>query len=337
MTQRNGPVLFELEEDQQAPTPADAAPIDEPIAQLPQGRSMQGVMALAGRSPAPVLGWFLAAIGTLISIALSVWVWDFVTNLLMRNSVLGYLVLGLCGVIALCSLIMVLRELAGLSRLRRMDGLKHRVTAARASGDLSEARSAAQDVEKIYNNRDDLHWAKDRLHAAQSEILDAETLFDLTERELMKPLDQAAEGEILIAARHVATVTAIVPIAMADLVAALVANLRMIRRIAQIYGGRPSVIGNWRLTRAVIAHLVATGAVAVGDDLIGSVAGGGLLSKISRRFGEGVVNGALTARVGVAAVEVCRPMPFVARKRPSVTGLVKRALAGLFTSGKASV
>ena len=64
----------------------------------------------------------------------------------------------------------------------------------------------------------------------------------------------------------------------------------------------------------------------------GSVAGGGLLSKLSRRFGEGVVNGALTARVGVAAMEVCRPMPFAALERPSVTGLVKRALTGFFGS-----
>ena len=42
----------------------------------------------------------------------------------------------------------------------------------------------------------------------------------------------------------------------------------------------------------------ATGAVAAGDDLIHTVAGGGVLAKVSRRFGEGVVNGALTARVG---------------------------------------
>ena len=72
-----------------------------------------------------------------------------------------------------------------------------------------------------------------------------------------------------------------------------------IRRIAEIYGGRSGTLGSWRLVRAVMTHLVATGAVAVGDDLIGSIGGGHLLSKLSRRFGEGLVNGALTARVGV--------------------------------------
>ena len=133
------------------------------------------------------------------------------------------------------------------------------------------------------------------------------------------------------AAGQVATVTAIVPLALADIFTALTANLRMIRQIAEIYGGRSGTLGSWRLTRSVLTHLVATGAVAVGDDLIGSIAGGSVLSKLSRRFGEGIVNGALTARVGVAAMEVCRPLAFTTRKRPSVTGVVKAALAGLFS------
>ena len=128
-------------------------------------------------------------------------------------------------------------------------------------------------------------------------------------------------------------ITALVPLALADVVGALVANLRMIRRVAEIYGGRAGVLGSWRLARAVMTHLVATGAGAVGDDVISSVAGGGVLSKVSRRFGEGVVNGALTARVGVATIEVCRPMPFIRARRPSVTGLVRRALTGLFGQG----
>jgi putative membrane protein len=46
------------------------------------------------------------------------------------------------------------------------------------------------------------------------------------------------------------------------------------------------------------------------------------------------VNGALTARVGVAAIEVCRPLPFLAREKPSVTGILGGALRGLFGRGE---
>ena len=68
--------------------------------------------------------------------------------------------------------------------------------------------------------------------------------------------------------------------------------------------------------------------------MIGAVAGGGLLSKLSRRFGEGVVNGALTARVGVAAMDVCRPLPFEALRKPSVTNILQRAMTGMIPSRK---
>ena len=148
-----------------------------------------------------------------------------------------------------------------------------------------------------------------------------------------RPVGQGSLKEVESRGAAGATVTALVPIALADVVSALTANLRMIRRIAEIYGGRSGVLGGWRLTRSVLSHLVATGALAVGDDLLGSVAGGSILGKLSRRFGEGMINGALTVRVGIAAMEVCRPMPFSAVDRPSVSSTITRSLTGLFSKG----
>ncbi|NNF90259.1 MAG: DUF697 domain-containing protein, partial [Boseongicola sp.] len=170
----------------------------------------------------------------------------------------------------------------------------------------------------------------DRLSERKDEAFDADTLVVLTEDTLLIPLDAEARREVEAAARQVAMVTALVPLAFADVIAAFTANLRMIRRIAEIYSGRSGTLGSWRLVRAVMTHLIATGAVAVGDDLLSSLGGGTILSKLSRRFGEGLVNGALTARVGVAAMEVCRPLPFSTGKRPRVTALIRRALTGLF-------
>jgi putative membrane protein len=123
-------------------------------------------------------------------------------------------------------------------------------------------------------------------------------------------------------------------IVLLDVMATLITNLRMIRRIAEIYGGRSGFFGSWRLTRLVFGHVIATGAVAIGDDLIGSVAGGSVLAKLSRKFGEGVINGALTARVGIAAMQLCRPLAFQAGASPSVTGIMKRALLGVFVSDR---
>jgi putative membrane protein len=163
-----------------------------------------------------------------------------------------------------------------------------------------------------------------------ADVLDADALLALAEREVLAPLDRAALAEIESAARQVATITAFVPLALADVAAVLFANVRLIRRLSQIYGGRSGGLGSLALMRRVAGALLGAGAMALADDLVGSVAGGGILGKISRRFGEGVVNGALTARVGIAAMELSRPLPFVALPKPNTGATVSRALAGLF-------
>ncbi|WP_432449516.1 YcjF family protein [Aliiroseovarius marinus] len=324
-----GPVLIEL--DGPAPqNPAEAPPVPETHLPDTTGAAMQGAIAVAGRRPSRLARWFWSLLLAILGFVLSVAAHGFVTDLIARQPVLGYVALALVAGFVFVLLIIALREWIAFARLRRVDALQQAAETALAQDDLAAARGVMTRLKRLYQGRDDMRWGLDRYHEREADLLDADTIFALAETELMAPLDAAAIKEVEAAARQVATVTAIVPIALADVATALTANIRMIRRVAEIYGGRSGVLGSWRLTRAVMAHLVATGAVAVGDDMLGSLAGGGMLSKLSRRFGEGVVNGALTARVGVAALEVCRPLPFGEGKRPSVTGIVKRALTGLF-------
>ncbi|MGB5558717.1 MAG: TIGR01620 family protein [Paracoccaceae bacterium] len=332
MTDRQGPVLIELDEKPKV-TP-DTAPAVPDLTEQPTGRAMQTVATLAARPPSRLARWFWRLLGAIVTFGLSLWAWDFVTGLIARNTILGYTAMALLGAFLVVCLGIILREWAAFARLKRLDDVHRAAEAAIVSGDLAAARRVTDRIAGLYAGRADLKWHLDRLAERQGEVFDADGLLGLAETELLTPLDAAARREIEAAARQVATVTAIVPLALADVATALTANIRMIRRIAEIYGGRAGTLGSWRLTRTVLTHLVATGAVAVGDDLIGSVAGGGMLSKVSRRFGEGVINGALTARVGIAAIEVCRPLPFARLKRPAVTSLVQRALTGLFGQAK---
>lgn len=323
-----GPVLIDLE-DADAAKP-EAAPAVPDIIGSEKGAAMQQVAALAVRRPSRLARWFWALAVALIGFVVSLAAWDYITGLLERSVILGGIATALVALLALVLSVVALRELAAFGRLRRLDTIQHQAADALAASDLNAARRVVAALDRLYAARDDTAWGRAELTERQGDILDADGLLGLAETSLIVPLDARAMREVEAAARQVATVTAIVPLALADVFTALTANLRMIRRIAEVYGGRAGTLGSWRLTRSVLTHLVATGAVAVGDDLIGSVAGGSVLSKVSRRFGEGVVNGALTARVGVAAIEVCRPLPFHASKRPSVTSLVRRALTGLF-------
>ncbi len=324
MNIKRGPVVIEAEVDEDL-TPETAAPVPDIV----EGRAMQSVTAMAARKPSWLARLFWSGLTALIGMMISVAMWDFVTGLLARNTVLGQVALGLVALLGLVLILILLRELAGFARLARIDALRDAVRAA-AGGLRSDAVSVSERLTRLYVGREDVRWARKAIADQVGDQLEPDDVLALTERELMGPLDKAAVAEIQAASRLVAAGTAIVPLPLMDVLVALTANVRMVRRVAQTYGGRTGMLGSWRLLRAVATHLIATGAVAIGDDLVGSVAGGGALAKVSRRFGEGVINGALTARVGIAAMEVCRPMPFTVLKRPKVTGIIKTALVGLF-------
>lgn len=330
---RHRPALVEL---------GDSAPVDPGLeAAVPEldgsgpalsGQAMQTAARLGARRGSTLGRFGFWVFGSLTSLVVSVAMWDFVTGLLARNTILGGLAFGLFGFATLILVLLALREAAAFARMARIDKLRARSLVARH--DLAAARGVVADLKRIYRGRPEAAWGLAELAQHEADLLDGDALLAQAERALLAPLDTAALAEVEAAARQVATVTALVPMALADVATALFANLRMIRRLSQIYGGRSSTLGNIALLRRVFTALLGAGALALADDLIGSVASGGVLSKLSRRFGEGVVNGALTTRVGLAAMEACRPLPFVAVEKPGTTTTTTRALAGLISRAK---
>ena len=142
----------------------------------------------------------------------------------------------------------------------------------------------------------------------------------LAERELMSPLDAEARRLVSSAAQRVSIVTAVSPRALFDVLFVFVASLRLIRQLARLYGGRPGALGMIRLLRHVIAHLAITGGLAASDSLVQQMLGHGIAAKLSQRLGEGMLNGLLTARLGLAAIDVTRPLPFAALPPPKLAG-----------------
>ena len=325
MTERDGPVLIEL--DAPSPSPAEVPAIDD---DTPRGQAMQAAASLAARQPSRLARWFWRSLGAVVMFFVTLAAWDAIASLMARNEWLAWTGLALIGLFVLVCLAIAIREWAALARLEKIEGFHERAASVLSAADLNGARMLSRDLTRLYAGREDLKWQTARMAEKTDEPFDPETVLAMAESTLLAPLDARARLEVEAATRQVAAVTALVPLAFADVAAALTANIRMIRRIAEIYGGRSGTLGSWRLTRAVMTHLVATGAVAVGDDLLPSIGGGHVLTRLSRRFGEGLVNGALTARVGIAAMEVCRPLPFAAEPRPRVTRIVQRSVTGLF-------
>lgn len=297
--------------------------------------------ALVEVPPAPRRGFawgklFFGAFGALLSFAVGIWITDFVAGLFARNDVLGWIALGLAGLTALALLVVVGREIAGLMRLSRVTHLRADADAAAADDDRDAARRIVRETVALYARRPETARARAAVSEHADDIIDGRDLLRLAEKELMTRMDAEARALITGAAGRVSVVTAISPRALVDIAYVLIETVRLVRRIGVLYGGRPSGLALYRLLKLSIAHLAVTGGIAMTDSLIQQLVGHGVAARLSARLGEGVVNGMMTARVGLAALDVCRPLPWLANSPPGISDVMSTLVAGTGDKGKAA-
>jgi putative membrane protein len=278
---------------------------------------------------APWLGMLVSAIGGLVALALGLAVEQLIADLFRIARWLGWLALALAVLALLALLAIIARETAGVLRERRIEHLREAAADALAVRDHEAAKRIVADLAKLYRLRPQSAENRRRLESLAGEIIDADDRIAIAERELLVPLDVQAKRVIAHAAKQVSVVTAVSPRAIVDVAFVLFAAVRLLRRVAAIYGGRPGLLGFLRLARAAFGHLAVTGGVAVGDSIVQQVLGLGLAARISAKLGEGVLNGLMTARFGLAALAVCRPLPFVREEPPKLGDVAGELLSNV--------
>lgn len=317
------PALFRSDDPALVMEDERSAPPEPAIAPATAGESV-----IAERRLDRAFRWgrlLLASAGALAALAFSLWAARLIENLFARADWLGWLALALAALAALALFMLLARELRAIFRLSHIAGLHDEAQRAHAGRDMKQARHVTDQIRRLYGSRRDLQWARARIDEHGGEIFDADDLLAMVEKEYFRELDARAAAEIARAARRVSVVTAVSPAALIDIGFVLAANFRLLSRLATLYGARPGLFGLLRLARSVLAHLTVTGGLALGDSLVQQVLGHGLAARLSARLGEGVVNGLFTARIGLAALQVCRPLPFLALKPPAL----KQVMSGI--------
>lgn len=272
-------------------------------------------------------GLLFGGLGALITLGVGIWITDFVQALFARNDWLAWLALGAAALAAIGFVGLILREAFGLVRLARIAELRAEAEAAAASDDRDAARKVTVRLVSLYSGRPELARARRALSEHAGEIIDGRDLIRVAERDLMVPLDAQARALIISSARRVSIVTAASPRAVIDLLFVLYEALRLVRRVGALYGSRPSGLALLRLLRLTISHLAVTGGVAITDGIVQQIVGHGVAARLSARLGEGVINGLMTARIGLAALDVARPLPWIAAEPPRM-GDILNVLGG---------
>lgn len=274
--------------------------------------------------------WFsllTSAVLGLIVLSFVAWVTSYITALFFRDDILGYLSLGLLGLAAFSAVMLLVYELIALSRLRRLVQYRQEAQSAIDDKSLDRSKKVVASLEKLYGKRDDLQWNFSRFRELRQDVLDADEFMILLEREVISNIDGDAKSLITSSARKVAAITTISPAPLLDVFIVAYMNLSLLRQIAVLYGGRPGLYGSLRLGRMVITHLTLSGGVALTSDIVQQLMGQKLAAKISSKLGEGLFNGMMTARIGIAAMELCRPLPYIKSRKPSLQELAKSMLS----------
>lgn len=270
---------------------------------------------------------FFSAFTGLIMMWASISFLKLIEDLFARSPILGWIGTALLVLAGLAALAIILREIIGIFSIRKISKIQENAEIARNTNDLKKAKQVVDALQSIYAGRNEVAWGLAAVKETQDDIIDGRDRINLAERDLLLPLDEIAGQIVASTSRRVTLITAVTPAAILDVLFVAAQNMKMLRQLATLYGGRPGTFGTIKLTGMVISHLAVTGGLALTDNLVQQFIGKGLLGRLSARFGEGAVNGILTTRIGLAALDLTRPIPFTDETRPSLPDFLKNIIS----------
>ena len=289
---------------------------DDDFAATPDAPQAAEVVAPTGKSKNS--GWLnllLLAVGGLLSLSVSLWAYRLIGAVLARKDWVGWTGFSLLIIAGCAALVLLAREIDALFRLRHLGKLREKADQARENSDEKLAKSVLAEVTALYAERKDLAWISDYTKSAPKTGTALEQLAAF-EANVLRRIDREAVSIIEQASQRVSAVTVLSPFIIFDILAILTINIRLLRRISELYGGGPGLASAIRLGRLAIAQIFIDAGLELAGDFIPStlVRGAGFFG---RKVGEGLVNGFMTARIGTNAMRICRPVPFLDGRKPN--------------------
>ncbi|HTC02293.1 MAG TPA: TIGR01620 family protein [Xanthobacteraceae bacterium] len=327
------PAVFRLDDDDVIVGLTKDEPAKRAVQVIPEPDAETSVIAVDDSLPWRRRGlrWgalFWGALGGLILLAAGLAVVRLIEDLFARSQEFGFLGLALAILAAVAFLVVAVRETMGLARLATIEKLNRRAADTLVTDDRQEGLAVGRALLALTRRMPRLARSRAAMESHLGDIIDGADMVRLAERELMTPLDQQARRAVSAAATRVSAFTALSPRAAIDVLFVFGSALILVRRLSLLYGARPGALGLVRLMRLVVLHLAMTGGMATTDGLIQQMLGHGIAGKLSARLGEGLLNGFLTARLGLAAIDVVRPLPFTVLPRPTLRNLMSDVLRG---------
>ncbi|MDX9859587.1 MAG: TIGR01620 family protein [Rhodospirillales bacterium] len=269
---------------------------------------------------------FLATATGFVLSALAVEAVSYALALFERNAALGGVFGVLAAVVFASGMVAFGAEVVALRRqlraLREVAELRGEAAAVlEAPADAGGGGMLAARITALYEERPELADGIRRFKTTVTTAHAGREVLSLLARDVLQPLDRQAYRVVSRAARDTGIGVMLSPAGLLDAVLVIWRTSRMIRDVALVYGFRPSRIGRFALTRRVLENAAMAGAVDYLGDLLTAHIGAGIAGKVSNKIGQGAFTALRTARLGLIAIEACRPIPFTEQDRAGLASL----------------
>ena len=234
-------------------------------------------------------------------------------------------------VVAIASLSLV-KELLGLRQYRRQQHSQHKASKLLARELNFDAAQFCQNIgDKLPS--DSINEQHNAFFEHLTDDLSEQEIVTLYSNQVLSKVDEQALSQIAKFSTEAVVLVAVSPVAIIDMMVLMWRNLRMIDKIAGLYGIRLGYWSRIKLIRQVFTNMVYAGASEIIADVGVQMLGMETLGKLSTRAAQGLGAGMLTAKLGIKTITLCRPIPFtdnapgIAKVRKQVINQVKGLLS----------
>jgi len=274
------------------------------------------------------LKWFVCSLLIFIAAIIVLDTYQFLQEQFTQSFIIGTLFATLFLVLVVTASSLLYREVQEYKKVKNVASLQQACLAAQSSSDFFSGQKLVGKISKVTITT---AIDKTNLERFQSSYVDSHSsqeMLDLYSRIVLQTKDKKAFDIVTNHAVNASILTAISPFVLLDSAIMLWRNGRMINEIAQSYGGRPGFFGTMVLVRHAVSHIAIAGASEFVTDGAVEALGGQLASAISVRAGQGIINGLLTAKLGLLVMGLSRPIPFTSDNKPRLKDIRDHILKG---------
>ncbi len=201
------------------------------------------------------------------------------------------------------------KQLRSYKKLKRVDSFQQKASSFKDASH-EQQRLYGKEILQHYIDEGDSKSKADALAVSKElDTLLSGEILPRVEEKILTPLDLKAQNIITKYASQTAVSTAISPVAIIDAVLILSRTHKMVVEIAEVYGFRVNLLGEVWLFKRLFGALAFASVTDILANHSHDLFGTSLLSKLSVHSAQGMANGILVARMGVGAMESCRPIP----------------------------